>query len=201
LNAMAPEGVAEPSLPPARHGARSRWLVALWIILAAGVIGALAYQFYFADRIPALAFRATDTDGQIHVEWDHKSPGIRDAERGVLEITDGGPKVEYPLTADTLRTGGYVYMRHSDDVNLRLTVYRPKKNPLSEGSRFLGQPTSRAFADEIGRLIVERNQVRAEKEDEQKKLEAERARTRLLQQQVRILQQQVDVLRNQIRTQ
>ena len=128
---------------------------------------------------------------------NHNSPGLRNAERGILEITDGGPKIEHSLTPELLRTGSYVYVRRSDDVNLRLTVYRKNETPVSEGSRFLGQPTSRAFASEIGRLVVERNQLRTEKEAATKKLEAEQARTKLLQQQVRLLQQQVDTLRNQ----
>ena len=195
--------------PPKQTGQKSsRLLLALWILLALGAAGGLIYHFYFTDRNPYLAFRATDMDGQMRLEWDHKSPWIRKAERGELEINDGGKKFAHQLTAEILRTGSFVYVRKSDDVDLRLTVQQQDQKAVSESSRFLGQPTSRAFAAEFSRLATERDQLRAEKQAEiakrlaeTKKLDDEKVRTRQLQQQVRVLQQQVDSLRNEVRGQ
>lgn len=207
LPVMPPEPEqAGPQPAENRRAGSRRLMLALWIVLLLGLAGIGVYYFYFTGGAPALALRTVDIDGQMHLEWDSHSSAIRGAERGELVIDDGEKKITRSLTPEALRQGSYVYMRTSDDVESRLTIYRKDRKVASESSRFLGQPTSRAYAAEISRLVAEQSRLQAElkaaaarQQALRKQLDQERDRSRWLERQVRRLEQELNSLRNQPR--
>jgi len=203
LEQSMPESAAEAPQPvPARSS--SRLALLLWAVLAIGLIGAGAYYFLRAGQPADLVFRAADSDGQMRLEWDHSSPWLRNADYGELEINDGGDKTTHRLTPEFLRQGNFVYVRKSDDVDSRLTVYKNGRASTSGSARFLGEPDNRTFTTEINYLRSEQKRLEAANAAEtarkiavRKKYEEERSRNRRLQQQLRILEQQVRSLRSQ----
>jgi hypothetical protein len=59
----------------------------------------------------------------LTVRWDRDSQAIRAAERGVLEIVDGGFAKPVPLDLVHLREGTVVYQNTTASVTFRLVVY------------------------------------------------------------------------------
>lgn len=205
LMPAAPEQESPGPAEIRRTGSR-RLMMALWILLLLSLAGVGAYYFHFTGRAPVLGFRLFDIDGEMHLEWDQNSPALQGAARGELTITDGAKKVTWVLTSEILRQGRFVYMRTSDDVEARLTIFRRNRTVASESSRFLGQPTSRAYAAEISRLVGEQTLLRTERQAAiakqqalKKQLDDERARNRWLQRQVRSLELELSSFRNQPR--
>jgi hypothetical protein len=59
----------------------------------------------------------------LNIRWDRRSPAIRAAQKGILEIEDGGYTKPVELDAAQLQNGSLIYRNSSDSVLFRLTVY------------------------------------------------------------------------------
>ena len=138
--ALTPEEIApaEPSVAPASptfaehpsRGWRSSWVwfPLTFLFLLLGV--ALGYQL--ALTIGARASTAQDfslslsvkkTGDNLSVTWNRVSPVIRSAQKGLLEIDDGGYTKPVVLDAAQLQNGSLIYRNASKSVRFRLTVY------------------------------------------------------------------------------
>jgi proteasome lid subunit RPN8/RPN11 len=123
-----------------RRSRRTRWMVGALLCVAAFFLGLASRSLWQADKAPqALSLRAYDQDGQLRVEWDRAAAPVRQARSGVLEIVDGGEKVNIPLDREHLVSGGISYARRTGDVDLRLKV-TGSGGTAREVTRFVGSP-------------------------------------------------------------
>jgi hypothetical protein len=94
-------------------------------------------------RPPAL--RIERNGSYLQVDWNRNSSAVAQAQRGVLEITDGTFRQELQLDARQLRTGSVAYSPATHDVSFRLELVGANGS-LSESLRVVegtGQPASR----------------------------------------------------------
>lgn len=68
----------------------------------------------------------------LTVQWNGDSPVIRDADRGVLEVHDGGYSKAVDLDPAQLRGGKLDFQNSSDTVSFNLTVYLNSRLSISE---------------------------------------------------------------------
>jgi hypothetical protein len=141
----APAEIPAPSfLQPPPPSAPGRWRSALWIAASAALLAAAAYFLpgYFDDRSASASLRVEEQHDELFIRWEGTSPALRRADRGALEIHDGGPLQVIPLDRDEIQGGTVTYVRRSTDVQVRLTVYRGGKAVVQEFTRYLGPPVS-----------------------------------------------------------
>ena len=113
-------------------------------LLAAGLLGLLVILAGVAGRLwlfpsgsePGL--RAWDASGKLTIVWDPASRPLRKAERGVLEIVDGGTKSVVQLDRIELAKGTREYPRRSGAVDVHLTLFCEGSVISESGVRFLG---------------------------------------------------------------
>jgi hypothetical protein len=82
----------------------------------------------------ALALSVSKNDQDLTVKWNRESTAVKAAQRGVLEIQDGGFAKPVDLDAAYLQTGNIIYHIHnaSNAVQFRLTVYVNPRLTVSE---------------------------------------------------------------------
>ena len=134
---FSPEPVpaAEPgyaNLASVQRGLRRGWiwlpLTFLFLLLG----GALGYQLALTVGARASANAVQDfslslsvkkNGDNLSVTWSRQSPAVRYAQKGVLEIDDGGYTKPVALDAAQLQNGSLIYRNASNSVRFRLTVY------------------------------------------------------------------------------
>jgi hypothetical protein len=138
--ALAPEEMApaEPSVVPATpafaeqpsRGWRTGWVwfPLTFLFLLLGV--ALGYQLALTlgtrtstAQDFSLSLSVKKTGDNLSVTWNRVSPVIRSAQKGLLEIDDGGYTKPVVLDAAQLQNGSLIYRNASKSVRFRLTVY------------------------------------------------------------------------------
>lgn len=87
-----------------------------------------------------LHLRARMGAEQMEVSWDHDSAAIHEAERGNLEILDGGVTESVPFEPPQLQDGVLVYRPRSNDVSVRLEVSERSGEKISESVRAVRTP-------------------------------------------------------------
>lgn len=151
--AIAPAPANPPEVEPALHAADhsvlrvpsfglpaasksnhrgTTWIRAVIVMIVLGLGGSVAFlQWGKIGQPPALGLETYDINGAFLIRWDRNSSAIRQASHAILEIEDGGEKVDpISLTPDELSVGGYPYMRHTAQVSVRMTTDGPA--PLEE---------------------------------------------------------------------
>jgi len=130
---------SEPPLPvesqtivvPAR-GWRSGWVwfPLTFLFLLLGV--ALGYQLALtlgaraaakAEQDISLSLSVKKSGDNLSVTWNRFSPPVRIAQKGMLEIDDGGYTKPVALDAAQLQNGSLIYRNATNSVRFRLTVY------------------------------------------------------------------------------
>jgi hypothetical protein len=106
------------------------WLPLTFLFLLLGV--ALGYQLAQTMGARAAAAAAQDlsltlsvkrNDDNLSVTWNRFAPSVRAAEKGLLEIDDGGYTKPVSLDAAQLQNGSLIYHNATNAVRFRLTVY------------------------------------------------------------------------------
>jgi hypothetical protein len=106
------------------------WLPLTFLFLLLGV--ALGYQLAQTMGARAAAAAAQDlsltlsvkrNDNNLSVTWNRFAPSIRAAQKGLLEIDDGGYTKPVSLDAAQLQNGSLIYHNATNAVRFRLTVY------------------------------------------------------------------------------
>jgi hypothetical protein len=132
--AMAREEMPPP-LPRLRAGARNEYTgstarPALWLWVALGlttVTGSVAaHQWWKLSREPqstALGLNVQPVGGFLEATWDPAAPGIRQATRGALLISDGNVQNKVELNGAALGRGKFSYVPSSQSVSFRLITY------------------------------------------------------------------------------
>jgi len=106
------EGVCHTYRPP-----RGKPVLALDnVSLTVGTRASAAQDF-------SLSLSVKKTGDNLSVTWNRGSPVVRSAQKGLLEIDDGGYTKPVVLDAAQLQNGSLIYRNASQSVRFRLTVY------------------------------------------------------------------------------
>ncbi|MDP8979302.1 MAG: hypothetical protein M3O35_01780 [Acidobacteriota bacterium] len=173
-------------LSPSRRTFRWLWLAPGFLaIITAVVLLRSRSQSVLPSPPPAFAFRIAEGDGRLSLQWDGKAPVLEGA-RATLAIDDGKDHSDVPLDQAALRAGGMAFVRHSPDLQVRMTVYPAHGAPLAESARLVTGSRADPSPDaaELRRLTQENKKLREDASRES----ARAARAENL---VRILQQRL----------
>lgn len=137
-----PDSEELPEVPREWTGSRRNWIWAALAAFLALLSGALFLPGLWRKAPPAapLALRLIEKNGHLDIRWDAASPIVRQARRGTLEITDGLAEVSFPLDAKLLQMGTWSMLRQSGEVQVRLEVEAPGRDPVEESAHFIGPP-------------------------------------------------------------
>lgn len=135
-----PFAQAQLSAPPARARIGGwMWIPLSFIFLLLGValgyLAALNVGPRGAVGVTgdySLSLTVLKSEGTLSVRWNGESPAVRRAERGVLEVHDGGYAKTVDLDAAQLRSGKLAFHNVSDMVSFHLTVYLTERLSISE---------------------------------------------------------------------
>ena len=106
------------------------WLPLTFLFLLLGV--ALGYQLAqtmgarataIAAQELSLTLSAKRNDDNLSVTWNRFAPSVRAAQKGLLEIDDGGYTKPVSLDSAQLQNGSLIYHNATNSVRFRLTVY------------------------------------------------------------------------------
>lgn len=70
----------------------------------------------------SLGLTVAESGENLNIRWDHTSPAIAAANRGVLTIVEGGASKAIELGGPQLRSGSIIYQPAGDRVSLMLEV-------------------------------------------------------------------------------
>ena len=134
LGFASPDGAPIPDTEPVPGRSRMPrgwvWLPLIFLFLLLG--GALGYQLALSVGARAGAIAAQDLSLSLSVKksgenlrlsWSRLSPAVRSAQRGLLEIDDGGYTRPVTLDAAQLQNGSLIYRSVSNSVRFRMTVF------------------------------------------------------------------------------
>jgi hypothetical protein len=114
------------------------WMPLSFIFLVLGVV--LGFQTALTMGRPTfagssdllLALTVIPSDNNLNVRWNRDAPAVRAAQRGLLEIDDGGFSKPVELDRAHLQNGSVIYRHTGDTVRFRLTVYVNPRVSVSE---------------------------------------------------------------------
>jgi hypothetical protein len=135
----APAFAEKAAAKAARTGRNALWIplsfVFLLVGLALGLLLASARGLGVArpaSSDPALGLSVARSDQNINVTWNRQAAAIRRAQRGTIDIEDGGERVSRALDAIEIQNGSLIYRNASDSVKFRLTVFPGANLSVSE---------------------------------------------------------------------
>jgi hypothetical protein len=174
--------------PPAR-AIPWAFLIGVTLVLALAAIAMATHAFWRPLVSPAsetLGLEVSETEGQLHIGWDRNASPVREAERGRVQIVDGGHERVIDLDAAEMRRGSLTYARGSEDVQVTLRVTRAGKPDMQEISRFLGPPRPAEPHDQSSAADLEAEAQRLRLE-----LKKESARSQQLRESIRALENRI----------
>jgi hypothetical protein len=132
-------GEPAPAQPPAHtvpSPAKSRfrggwvWIPLSFVFLLLGVLLGFQSALTIGAKPPSpsatdfsLGLMVTRADDNLTVKWNRDSTAVRSAQKGLLEIEDGGYAKPVDLDQAHLQGGSIIYRNSSDTVRFRLMVY------------------------------------------------------------------------------
>jgi hypothetical protein len=117
---------------PAKSRARAGWvwIPLSFVFLLLGVVLGFQAALTMGPKAAgggtqdySLGLTVTKEGGNLSVKWDREAPAIKAAQKGVLEIEDGGYTKPVDLDAAQLRNGSILFTNSSGTVRFRLIVY------------------------------------------------------------------------------
>ncbi len=155
----------EPTAPqrqvPEPHGARLAGRRSV-ILAAAAVllVAALVVWLRPTGRIELRAYAVKQ--GQVRIQWNHRSRPVLDGASGVLEIRDGEASTRLPLDFDGIRSSTITYSQITGRIAIRLLVFPQRPGGLveSESIEFAGPVPAAAPAPArapVARVEVQRD--------------------------------------------
>ena len=106
------------------------WFPLIFLFMLLG--GALGYELAVTVGARAAASAVEDlslslsvkkSGDNLHLSWSRRSPAVRYAQKGLLEIDDGGYTRPVTLDAAQLQNGSLIYRSLSNSVRFRMTVF------------------------------------------------------------------------------
>jgi len=126
----------EPPQQPRKPMRWGVWLAAAIVTVALLVL--LGAPLVDTAEAGGVGLQATDTGGQLLVEWNHATPEVLAADSATLRVSDGQIQREVALSREELRTGSVTYLHTSGDVEFRLEMMVPGAGSESVSTRFVG---------------------------------------------------------------
>jgi hypothetical protein len=120
----------EPASARSRMPRGWMWFPVIFLFMLLG--GALGYELAvtFGARAAAIAVQdlslslsVKKSGDNLRLSWSRRSPAVRYAQRGLLEIDDGGYTRPVALDAAQLQNGSLIYRSVSNSVRFRMTVF------------------------------------------------------------------------------
>jgi hypothetical protein len=117
---------------PSKSRARSGWVwVPLsFVFLLLGVVLGFQAALTMGPKVASggaidysLGLTVTREGANLSVKWDREASAVKAAQRGVLEIEDGGYTKPVELDAAQLRNGSILFTNSSGTVRFRLIIY------------------------------------------------------------------------------
>lgn len=116
------------------------WLPLSFLFLLLGVFLGFQLALVWGPRAAApaagnefaLGLTVARTDDNLSVRWNRDAPAILSAQKGLLEIEDGGYAKPVDLDQGHLRNGSIVYRYGSANVRFRLIVYLNPRLTVTE---------------------------------------------------------------------
>jgi len=115
------------------------WIPLSFVFLLFGVlIGFMASMSWGSKSASSaaadfsLGLTVAKSDDNLSVKWDRQSAAVKSAQRGLLEIEDGGYTKPVDLDAAQLQNGSIIYRNSSGTVRFRLTVYPTTRVSVTE---------------------------------------------------------------------
>lgn len=137
--AIAEAPAAQESGRPRARMAGWMWVPLCFVFLALGVLLGYEAAVTVGGRTAAgapggfpLALTVTRDADNLTVRWSREAPAIKNAQRGVLEIEDGGYSKPVDLDAAHLQNGSIIYRNSSNSVRFRLVVYLNSRLSVTE---------------------------------------------------------------------
>jgi proteasome lid subunit RPN8/RPN11 len=141
-----------PRFPPLAErnaviGVDARIVLAIAIALAVAAAGYKTWRAWLPGLMAAIrpapehsiGLNATDSYGQLRIQWDGNSPAVRQATNAMLEIDDGPARRQIQLDARQLNSGAFTYGRQSERVDIRLAIHLPGGQQVHAAASFLGK--------------------------------------------------------------
>lgn len=180
---------------------RRRWPGWRLLLIAAGLsalaIGAAALRPYLPLLGPAdprtVSLRVVDVSGQLLIDWDHNSKLVREADRASLEFFDGAAEREVALDNSVLRRGSSTYARLTEEVKLRIKLYRPGQPVFEEWAHFVGGPAPTKTSPELLQARERQAELEADLKATREELRRESLRARRFEHAVKALQDRLAV--------
>jgi hypothetical protein len=97
---------------------RTEFWLGLWTLLfiVATAVIAFLHPFRKSENPPGtIALQVGDQNGRMRIDWDASNELVRNAQGATLEVEDGGVVNRYPVERKTLRSGGFDYLRKTQD--------------------------------------------------------------------------------------
>ena len=139
------------------------WL-GLWTLCFVAATAGIAYFSPLTPRqleaTQPINLQVTDDGGRLRIDWDKNHDVIRTASGATLEVDDGGVTNRYPVEPQTLRAGGFDYIRKTPDVLLTLTLFHDGKPDAVAKIRSIGPLQSAAAVPKNGRQEQRRTRRR-----------------------------------------
>jgi hypothetical protein len=126
--------------PAAKPRVGRSWIPLSFISLLVGVVLGFQAAMIVGSRTSgggdprdvSLALSVAKTDDNLSVKWDRGATAIRTAQRGLLEIEDGGSTKSVDLDTSQLKNGSILYRNSSSTVRFRLVVYPAARVSVTE---------------------------------------------------------------------
>jgi proteasome lid subunit RPN8/RPN11 len=137
---LEPSSISERKRLPiqVRPTVRERWIWETALSLALVIIGLLLKDRYLSPPDhSSFPFRVYDAGDSVRVEWDSNSALIRSARLAVLDIKDGNEKKRFALSDEQLHDGNMKYVRKSDDLEMRMSVFPGKQAGIQQFVRLV----------------------------------------------------------------
>jgi proteasome lid subunit RPN8/RPN11 len=149
---------------------------------------------------PSMGLRASDKDGQLEIDWDRYSTGIRQGASARLEISDGGPAPRtIELDPAHLQAGVFTYGRQSEKVDVKLIIRGFDGRESSEVTTYVGKLPERKPTAEEEAAKKQREELAAQAAKMKADLNSQAVRTRKLEKEIEDLrQQQQKRMQNQV---
>lgn len=87
-----------------------------------------------------LGLKVASHKQQVDIHWDHECAAIVQAEKGIMEVTEGEMSEVIPLARRDLRDGSVSYIPMTNDVRIRLEVTGPGGASISESAHVVAIP-------------------------------------------------------------
>lgn len=134
----------EQEQPPKLRGTWV-WVPLSFVFLLLGIVLGFQIALTFSrNSRPAgnskdpysLQLSVADSNGSLLLQWNPRSPALRDAPQGVLHIQDGDNSKSVELSGEDIERGGILYRNTTAEVLFRLEIQRGERNTVSESVRF-----------------------------------------------------------------